>query len=73
MANIDRREALRECIENANGWIVRRLMTDYNSVYPSELVKCEEDRVIGEKLLTVICKSPVVISKTENGYICERK
>jgi len=74
MANTEeRKRVLRECIERANGWVVRRLMTDYNSVYPSELITDEYDRAIGEKLLTTICKSPVSISRTDGGWICERK
>lgn len=65
------RDALKYAIEHADGWVVRNLRMQYNSVFPSELIECERDRVLGEKLLTRIMNRPITIKKTEFGYICE--
>jgi len=66
-------ELFRHCLKTADGWVVRTLKREYNSVIPSCLITGSDDVRIGEKLLSVIVGFPVQIRKTEGGYICERK
>ena len=61
------------CLNRANGWVVRTLKREDNSVFPKELITGEDDKRIGEKLLSAIVGTTVEIRKTEGGYICERK
>ena len=65
------REKLKYAIEHADGWVVRNLRKNRNSVFPSGLIACEADVRVGQKLLTLICGRKVRIRKTEGGYIAE--
>ena len=67
------KECLYECIKHANGWVVRTLRMENNSVLPSELITGDDDKRIGEKLLSAIVGTSVEIRKTDGGFICERK
>lgn len=66
-------DLLAECIRRADGWVVRQLRMENKTVYPAELVADEDDRRLGEKLLSVILRYPVTIRKTNYGYICEKE
>ena len=64
-------QAIEFAIRHADGWVVRNLRDKHNSVYPANLITCEADVRIGQKLLTCIVGTPVKIRETEFGYICE--
>ena len=64
-------EKLKYALEHADGWVVRNLRSKHNSVFPSALITCEADIRAGQKMLSIICGTPVTIRKTEGGYICE--
>lgn len=66
-------EALKYAIRHADGWVIQRLQHDRNSVFPSELIACEADVRVGEKLLSCILKEEVTIHQTQWGWIAERK
>ena len=68
MSTIDK---LAWCLENADGWVVRNLRREYNSVFPSELIHCEEDLLRWELVLSIIMKEHVTIRQSGDGYICE--
>jgi len=67
---INRRIFLEYCLKHADGWVVRNLRRYGNSVMPTALISDDEDRRLGEKLLSAIIDRPVSIEKTDGGYIC---
>lgn len=62
---------LKQHLEKADGWVIRNLRREGNSVFPSTLIEIEADKRVGEKMLTCIIGRPVKIRQTEWGYICE--
>lgn len=49
------------------------LRRETETVYPSELIECDEDRQLGETLLSAILGTPVRIIRTENGWLCRKE